>query len=471
MKISAEWSTTWSDAKHWNPITNNRVICTLCPRNCRINDNKVGFCGVRKNIDGELKTLNYGKSVPVTCESIETEAVFHYAPGESILSLGNIGCMMKCDFCQNWTTSQSRLVSDKHIELITPESVVEYVLEHNIRMLSWTYNDPVVWQEFVMDTAKLAQSQGIKNLYKSAFYINPAPIDELIEVMDIFSVSIKSMDADFYQRVTKGRLAPVLDGVLQVYDAIQKGRNIHLELSNLCVTGRNDNLADTLKVAHWMLEHLDNEVPLHYVRFHPDYLYTDVERTSIPFLEAARVEAMKLGLKYVYVGNVAGTPSANTYCPNCQTTQVERYGLVATNHMVDGKCPNCATKIAIKMPWRDGKTVDHSKQAPSHFQSFAHTFRGVIRSCHVEKRGTSPIYYQFETADGKVVDAIQKATYQRFMLSSPTENAVAVRFFYETDAPQVFEVYDRAHFPVLEAHQTMTESENVPPVSADQMKR
>src|SRR5262249_5521719 len=157
-----------------------------------------------------------GKSVAMTKETIETEAVYHWAPGEAILSLGNIGCMMKCDFCHNWQTSQARLARDEDIFAYTPEEVVEYALRHGIRLLSWTYNDRVVWHEFVLDTARLGRKHGLKNLYKSAFYITPRAIDELIEVIDIFSISLKSMDEEFYVRVTGGRLQPVLDGIEQV---------------------------------------------------------------------------------------------------------------------------------------------------------------------------------------------------------------------------------------------------------------
>lgn len=470
MKNNVLWSSTWSKAAHWTPISNGRVICTLCPRNCKINLEKVGFCGVRKNVGGELQSLNYGKSVPVTCESIETEAVFHYAPGEAILSLGNIGCMMKCDFCQNWSTSQSRLVSDSNVVLVTPEEVVKYALDHNIRMLSWTYNDPVVWQEFVVDTSRLAKSNGLKNLYKSAFYISPAAIDELLEVMDIFSISIKSLDADFYKKVTRARLDPVIEGVLQVYNAIKLGADVHLELSNLCVTGRNDNIPDALKIADWMLENLGPEVPLHYVRFHPDYLYTHVERTSIPFLEKARLAAMAAGLNYVYVGNVSGTKSSNTYCPDCNEVLVERYGLAATSHLKNGCCPNCLLPIPIKMPWSDEKGV-MSQQIPTHYQHKLHHFRSVIRSCHVEKKDANPVYYQFETVEGNPVGEVGKMTCHRFMLSSPSEQTEQVRFFFEGDAPQIFEVYDRAHFPTLDADKTASCSADIPPMMENQKIR
>lgn len=459
-----QWLNTWHPATHWMPISQDRVVCTLCPRNCKIRPEKIGFCGVRKNVAGELKTLNYGKSVPITCESIETEAVFHYAPGETILSLGNVGCMMRCDFCQNWTTSQSRLVSDRNVVYLTPQGVVDYALKHGIRVLSWTYNDPVVWHEFLMETAWLAQKRGLKNVYKSAFYINAEPIDELLEVMDVFSISIKSMDDDFYRRTTRGRLQPVLEGMMQVYEATKKRSDLHLELSNLCVTGRNDNLTESLKVASWILENMDANVPLHYVRFHPDYMYTHVERTDPAFLEQARRAAMQAGLKYVYVGNVHGTPSSNTYCPTCQTVLVERYGLSATSYLKGGCCPECGEVIPIHLPWGEAKQAKKAVVVPQGVQEHVHEFRGVIRSCHVELAGQEPVYYQFESKDGKVFGELEQMGVDRFMLSSPHPDVECVRFMYVNALPRVFEVYDRAHFPIMAAQETFSCSEDVPPL-------
>src|SRR5690606_22129564 len=182
--------------------------------------------------------------------------------------------------------------------------------------------------EFVVDTARLARAHGLVNLYKSAFYIGPRAVDELLEVIDIFSLSLKSMNEEHYRRHTGGALQPVLDAIEQVYRA----RGPHLELSNLCVTGRNDTLEESRKIARWMLEHLDADVPLHYVRFHPDYQYTHVGRTPVPFLEEARRAALAEGRRYVYLGNVFDTESVDTRCAGCGELLVRRYGLTAAVH-------------------------------------------------------------------------------------------------------------------------------------------
>lgn len=262
-----------------------------------------GFCGVRANRGGRIVTMNYGKSVHMTEETIETEAVNHYSPGAAILSLGNIGCMLNCSYCHNWKTSQAKYVEDHDVYHYTPEGVVETALRHGIRVLSWTYNDPVVWHEFVCDTSRLAKQAGLINLYKSAFFISPEAIEELLPVIDIFSISIKSISPEYYKQYTSGWLEPVLEGTRQVFRA---GK--HVEVSTLMITDISDNQDTARKVSEWVLKELSPNVPLHFVRFHPDYKMRDTIRTPIPRLEAARSLALEMGVEHVYLGNVYDTP-------------------------------------------------------------------------------------------------------------------------------------------------------------------
>lgn len=245
----SDWRSTAHSALVEERLPENVARCHLSPRNCVMREGQRGFCGVRMNQDGRLVTLNYGKSVHITDETIETEAVNHFLPGQRILSLGNLGCMLDCKYCHNWKTSQARYVDDKDAYYYTPEGVVETALRHGIRCLSWTYNDPVVWQEFVIDTARLAQQEGLINLYKSAFFISPEAIDQLIPYIDIFSVSVKCIDLEFYRTITTGWLQPVPDGAVQVYRA---GR--HLEISNLMVIDINDDEENARRIADWALE-------------------------------------------------------------------------------------------------------------------------------------------------------------------------------------------------------------------------
>lgn len=431
-------------ARLWtaSPRQDGRVTCHLSPRECNIPPGGLGFCGVRHNDGGRLVTLNYGKSVAITRESIESEAVYHYAPGEPILSLGNIGCMMACDYCHNWQTSQARLARDADIRAYTPEEIVAYALRHRIRVLSWTYNDPVVWHEFVLDTARLARRHGLVNLYKSAFYIGPRAVDELLEVIDIFSLSLKSMDPEFYRKHTKGRLEPVLAAIEQVHAA----RTPHLEVSNLCVTGRNDNLEDARAIARWMLDRLGPEVPLHYVRFHPDFKYTDVERTAIPFLEEARRQALAMGVRHVYVGNVPDTDSANTRC-GCGELLVERRGTAARRFVSNGSCARCGAATPLVLPWPE-READARADLSDRNQA-TYWFRAGVQAFHVEQDGEDEILFQLVDGEGTSVGALDSASCGRFLIANSAAGASGVRVYHlPARPPRVLEVLDRAHFPI-----------------------
>jgi pyruvate formate lyase activating enzyme len=321
------------------------VRCGLSPRNCEIKPGKMGFCGVRGNRDGRLVTFNYGKGVHATEETIETEAVNHFSPGERILSLGNVGCMLNCDYCHNWKTSQARFVSDKDVHVYTPEGAVATAKRHGIRMLSWTYNDPVVWHEFVIDTAREARRHGMMNVFKSAFYITPAAVEELIPEMDIFSISIKSMDPGYYRKLTKGTLQPVLDATKQVYRA---GK--HVEVSCLMVTDISDDEKTARGIADFVLKELGPEVPIHYVRFHPDYKMTDTIRTPVERLHAARAIAKSMGVKHVYLGNVFDADATSTWCAGCNAVLVTRFGLTSSIVGLDdaGRCAKCGVDANVK---------------------------------------------------------------------------------------------------------------------------
>ncbi|HET9894118.1 MAG TPA: AmmeMemoRadiSam system radical SAM enzyme [Streptosporangiaceae bacterium] len=465
-----EWQNEAHSARLWSPDDNGGVICHLSPRNCKIRDGKVGFCRVRVNRGGQLYTLNYGKSVAATEETIETEAVYHFAPGARILSMGNIGCMMNCDYCHNWQTSQARFVGDGSVYYYTPEQVVEECLSRNIKIISWTYNDPVVWQEFVIDTARIAKQEGLINLYKSAFYISEPAIDQLLEVIDIFSISLKSMDPIFYKRVTKGQLPPVLDGIRQVY---RSGR--HLELSMLLVTDSNDMPGEPEKVSRFILDELDDQVPLHYVRFHPDYKYTHVTRTPIDRLERARAAALEMGMKYVYLGNVYDNPAVNTYCPACGQTAVERYGLRAVLSGLDdsARCTGCGHQVPLKMPLLGRSTTvsDEAREVLAAGTARPFDWHGDIKALHVEvanggKRDLTVVAVsRGGVSAGEILRAVslRPGSRHRFMLSKSVPDQTGVAVVAAPDVQvEMYEVFDRAHFPIMSTAEVNHSSDAVP---------
>ncbi|MBU1061526.1 MAG: AmmeMemoRadiSam system radical SAM enzyme [Candidatus Omnitrophica bacterium] len=338
------------EARLYKRLSGNKVRCSLCPRRCVIDDGSTGRCRVRMNEKGKLYAISYGRAVHVAEEFIETEAVFHFEPGSRILSVGNVGCNLSCVYCQNWRFSQLDHINENDIFEYTPEQIVRMALEKGIKVISWTYNDPAIWLEFVEDTAKLARRHGIYNLFKSALFLTPEAIEAFMDVIDIFSISVKSLDPDFYRRFTGGWIKPVIEGTQQIF----KGQRHHMEISNLIVTDANDNEKDYMDLINWVKAHLSVDVPIHFVRFHPNYKYTHVSRPTIETLERARELAKASGIRHCYLGNVFMHEGANTYCSVCNSLLVERRGLNAEPiGLESGKeeyiCRRCKNRTQIKM--------------------------------------------------------------------------------------------------------------------------
>jgi pyruvate formate lyase activating enzyme len=463
-----EWKETWRQASLEELLPEGVVRCHLSPRNCTMREGQNGFCGVRGNRGGRLITMNYGKSVHVTEETIETEAVNHYSPGERILSLGNIGCMLNCAYCHNWKTSQSRYVEDRDVYSYTSEGVIEFAIRHGIRCLSWTYNDPVVWHEFVRDTSKLAHEAGLINLYKSAFFITAEAIDELLPHIDIFSISVKSMDPVYYGKYTTGWLQPVLDGCKQV---LRAGK--HLEVSNLMITDVSDDEQSARKIAEWHLRELNQNVPLHFVRFHPDYKMRDTVRTPIDRLVRAREIALEMGVEHVYLGNVYNTPYSNTYCRGCDKLLVKRYGLNATIFGLDaaGRCTECGRDGHFKLMPEATHTLRSTGGTVGWSNSANLDWHGDIRAAHVQVLNTSDnaatvcFRRRYPTENGQQWRTLELEAGESYRFaaaqSSPEEIGIEVT---APDAVRIrlHELYDRAHFPTVSIEEERAETDIFP---------
>lgn len=459
MKISTkvEWMEGKHPAWHWEKANDGsgNVVCNLSPRHCKIPEGKMGKCGVRGNVGGELFSFNYGKSVEATMEHIETEAVNHFCPGAKILSLGNIGCMMSCDFCQNWRTSQARHLKSKDVRRYTPEQIVETCKKLGINVISWTYNDPVVWHEFVVETSIMAQKVGIKTLYKSAFYIEPEAVDELIDCIDIFSISLKSIDEKFYRKFTGGtHLQPVLDMIKKVH---MSGR--HLEISQLLITGRNDNTQEIEKTNSWVLDNVGPKVPLHYVAFHPAYLYTDVARTDGSILTTARRMAVEAGIQYCYCGNMFDDGASNTHCPNCGAVTIKRYGLKAEVVALDkdGCCVNCKTdnnvKFALMGQEQGSDSIDSSDP---NYRAEEFLWNEEANSVHIEITSEADSIQHVSIrhiSDDEIISKTVKlgGILRRLIASRQGDNETGIEVTLpKTAMLQFFPVLDRAHFPTSE---------------------
>ncbi|MFE3636110.1 AmmeMemoRadiSam system radical SAM enzyme [Streptomyces sp. NPDC059168] len=451
--------TTWHNAhpaRLEEQLDDDVVRCHLSPRNCRIRPGQHGFCMVRANHDGHLVSLNYGRSVHATEETIETEAVFHYAPGARILSMGNVGCMLNCDYCHNWKTSQARYIDGKDVYHYTPEQVVDIAKQHGIKVISWTYNDPVVWHEFVVETARLAKQAGIVNLYKSAFFISGEAIEELIPVIDIFSISIKSLDPAYYRKITKGWLEPVLEGTEQVFRA---GK--HVEVSTLMVTDLSDDEKTAQAMAEFVGGRLSPRVPTHFVRFHPDYKMTDTIRTPIERLEGARRIALDMGLQHVYLGNVYDTDSTTTTCRGCGAVQVTRYGLNAqpVGLTSEGLCSSCGTDAHFTLFTETDRRTTVAQLPGPGFDTASFEWHGDVRAVHVQVRNDSSqaeTVYQRRFGDPEIAESwstipLRPGESFRFIAAKSTigEQGVTVAVPHGCTS-SLHEVFDRAHFPTVE---------------------
>ena len=329
-------------AQYWQKVKENIVQCLLCPRKCVLDVGQRGVCTVRINKDGKLYTLGYGNPVAVHIDPIEKKPFFHVAPGEPVFSLAVAGCNMRCIFCQNWQISQSRPDETQNYNL-SPEEVVEKTIKSNCKFIAYTYTEPTVFYEYMLDIVKLAREKGIKNTMHSCGYINAEPLRELLKHMDAVNIDLKGFTEEFYAKIgLLAQLKPVLETL-----KIIKEDGIWLEITNLLIPGFNDDPKKIKEMCIWIKENLGDEVPLHFSRFIPNYKLQNLPPTPIEKLEEAYKIAKEVGLKYVYIGNVPGHAGENTYCPNCGKIIVKRIGYeILENNINDGKCKFCGYKIA-----------------------------------------------------------------------------------------------------------------------------
>lgn len=326
-------------AQFYEQLPDNKVHCYLCPRDCKIGDGQTGFCFIRKNIDGKLYNLAYGKPYAVHIDPIEKKPLFHFLPGTSILSIGTAGCNLGCKFCQNWDISKAKY-DQQRAGTFLPETAVEKALTSRCRSLAYTYNDPTIWAEYAMDIARLAREKNLKNVMVTAGYINPDVIKQVYENIDAANVDLKAFSEEFYRKITLSHLKPVLKTLTEL-----KKLNVWTEITNLVIPTQNDSMDEISEMCKWILDNLGDETPLHFSAFHPDFKMLHIERTPKTTLMDARDIALDAGLKYVYTGNVFGDGS-NTYCPGCSQLLVERnWHTVVKNIIHDNICPECGYKL------------------------------------------------------------------------------------------------------------------------------
>jgi len=328
------------EASFWKKLEDKIVQCQLCPRKCVIHENRRGFCGTRENQSGVLYTMVYAKPVAIHVDPIEKKPLFHFLPSSSAFSIATTGCNLKCKFCQNWEISQAR-PEEVEYTYIEPKELVEKALESGSLSIAYTYTEPTIFYEYMFETAKIARTHGLKNVMHSNGYINEEPLRQLCKYLDAANIDLKGFSDEYYEKLTDATLEPVLKSL-----KVLRQEGVHIEITNLILPGFNDDETMLRKMCLWIKDNLGDYTPLHFGRFFPLYKLANLNPTPIETLEKARQIALDCGLKYVYIGNVVGHTSENTFCPRCKKIIIERKGYFITqNNLLDGRCKFCGEKI------------------------------------------------------------------------------------------------------------------------------
>jgi pyruvate formate lyase activating enzyme len=317
------------------------VKCLLCAQGCAIAPGRRGRCRARANVGGELRSLVYGRPVAVHLDPIEKKPFYHFLPGAQAFSIGTTGCPLRCRFCQNWTLSQAS-PEDYDTRPVAPAEIVAAAVARGARVVAFTYNEPTVFIEYLLDIAALARARGLRSVLVSCGFMNPEPLADLCRALDAIKIDLKGFSETFYREVCGAALEPVLRTIAQIARS-----GTHLEIVNLVVPTLNDSERMLAELAAWVAREAGPDVPVHFTRFHPDYQLLHLAPTPVKTLERARAIALDNGLRYVYIGNVPGHPGEHTYCPGCHQVVVRRQSFfVEAVAITGGRCAFCRTPIA-----------------------------------------------------------------------------------------------------------------------------
>ncbi len=334
------------EARWWHAGEAGRVGCELCPRGCQPQPGQSGFCQVRYNEGGRLLTLSYGHPTGFAVDPIEKKPLFHFLPGSRILSFGTLGCTLGCRFCQNWGYSHPDRIP-LPAALVRPEEVVELARQQGLPSIAYTYNEPVVFAEYMADIAQIARGAGLRNVAVTNGYVTPGARREVFRDLDAANVDLKGFSEDFYHRQTQGSLQPVLDTLIW----IRQQTSIWLEITTLLIPGENDSDEMITAECEWIRQNLGDDVPVHFTAFHPDYQMLDRSPTPPQTLARARAIAARSGLRHVYVGNVADTEGQSTLCPRCGERLIERtWHSVQRIGLTGAACGKCGARLAGVFP-------------------------------------------------------------------------------------------------------------------------
>jgi pyruvate formate lyase activating enzyme len=335
----------------WHTLEDGRIQCDLCPRECKLHDGQRAFCFVRQNVGGQMVLTTYGRSTGFCIDPIEKKPLNHFYPGTSVLTFGTAGCNLGCRFCQNWDISKAREV-ERLSDQATPRQIARAARQAGCQSVAFSYNDPVLWAEYAIDTAEACHEEGIAAVAVTAGYISPGARPEFYKVMDAANVDLKAFTEQFYEKLCFGHLGPVLDTL--VY--LKRETNVWFEVTTLLIPEHNDSEEEVQKLVEWYVENLGPEVPLHFTAFHPDFKMMDESPTPASTLARARRQALGVGLKHVYTGNVHDAEGQSTYCAGCGELLIQRdwYWLGKYNLDEVGQCLYCGARLAGRFLARPG---------------------------------------------------------------------------------------------------------------------
>jgi pyruvate formate lyase activating enzyme len=328
-------------ARYFEEVYRYQLRCNLCPHNCIIGDGKTGICHVRRNIRGELFLETYGMLSSSALDPIEKKPLYHFYPGRLIYSIGSYGCNLSCKFCQNHEISQCVPTNMGRQKLHDPAAIVEAAMQKRDNIgIAFTYNEPGVWFEYLMDIAEASRLKGLKNVMVTNGFLNRQPMADLLEVIDAFNVDLKGFTEDFYLTQTMSKLEPVKERLVQI-----KNAGKHLEITHLLITEKNDNVHEFTAMVKWISETLGDDTVFHISRYFPNYKLF-VPPTPPEMLNVFS-EVAKQYLKFVYIGNVGLSNGQNTYCPNCGQKVIDRsrYTTSVSGLTAQGNCTECNQKV------------------------------------------------------------------------------------------------------------------------------
>jgi pyruvate formate lyase activating enzyme len=331
------------EAMFYETMTDKKVQCQLCARNCIIPEGKVGICRVRINRGGKLYSKVYGRACSVCSDPIEKKPIFHYMPGTYVLSFGTVSCNLRCQYCQNYTITQVRVKEVPLTDLGAPETVVSEARNLACKGIAWTYNEPTVWFEYAYETSKLAKQHKLYTVFVTNGYINPEPLRKLAPYLDTMNIDVKAFTDENYRKMNKAKLSPVINTC-----ELAKKLEIHIELGYLIVPTHNDSTAELQSFSNWVVEKLGENTPVHFLRFQPNFKLLRYPQTPMKTMLNAYTIGIDAGLNYVYLGNLDKPGYEDTYCPNCGKLVIKRVAFrVTENKLMGNKCGSCGAKLAF----------------------------------------------------------------------------------------------------------------------------